>query len=156
MLSLVCCRMRRNERSVSDTPDVRERVQNAENKYNFKIGIYGWRKRCLYVLILGLLIVVIINLALTLWVLKVMEFSSEGMGQLKIITNGIRVDGKVFVMDRLIASTIKSRPTHPIVIESAKNFTLSTRNRNGRLENLMFIGNPVASPFRPFADLAIV
>ncbi|XP_018331747.1 delta-sarcoglycan-like [Agrilus planipennis] len=47
---------------------------------NFRIGIYGWRKRCLYVLILGLLIIVIINLALTLWVLKVMEFSSRNNG----------------------------------------------------------------------------
>lgn len=43
---------------------------------NFKIGIYGWRKRCLYILVLTLLIMVIVNLALTLWVLKVMEFSS--------------------------------------------------------------------------------
>lgn len=42
----------------------------------FQVGIYGWRKRCLYFLILGLLVMVIINLALTLWVLKVMEFSS--------------------------------------------------------------------------------
>jgi hypothetical protein len=40
------------------------------------VGIYGWRKRCLYLLILGLLVMVIVNLALTLWVLKVMEFSS--------------------------------------------------------------------------------
>lgn len=42
----------------------------------FQVGIYGWRKRCLYLLIMCLLVVVIINLALTLWVLKVMEFSS--------------------------------------------------------------------------------
>jgi hypothetical protein len=46
------------------------------SSYNFKVGIYGWRKRCLYLLILGLLVMVIVNLALTLWVLKVMEFSS--------------------------------------------------------------------------------
>lgn len=45
-------------------------------RYNFRIGIYGWRKRCLYILILVLLVMVIVNLALTLWVLKVMEFSS--------------------------------------------------------------------------------
>lgn len=45
-------------------------------KHNFRIGIYGWRKKCLYVLILVLLVMVIVNLALTLWVLKVMEFSS--------------------------------------------------------------------------------
>lgn len=45
-------------------------------KYNFRIGIYGWRKKCLYVLILVLLVMVTVNLALTLWVLKVMEFSA--------------------------------------------------------------------------------
>lgn len=49
---------------------------NPYARYNFKIGIYGWRKRCLYLLILILMVMVIVNLALTLWVLKVMEFSS--------------------------------------------------------------------------------
>ncbi|KAK0166656.1 hypothetical protein PV327_004148 [Microctonus hyperodae] len=42
----------------------------------FRFGVYGWRKRCLYSLVLGLMIMVILNLALTLWLLKVMEFSS--------------------------------------------------------------------------------
>lgn len=76
--------MKKNENVASDPPDSGGShmepgcgVQDStERRYNFKIGIYGWRKRCLYVLILGLLIMVIINLALTLWVLKVMEFSS--------------------------------------------------------------------------------
>lgn len=41
----------------------------------FRLGVYGWRKRCLYSLVVGLMIIVILNLALTLWLLKVMEFS---------------------------------------------------------------------------------
>lgn len=49
--------------------------ENIQNHYNNKIGIYGWRKRCIYALILSLLIMVILNLALSLWILKVMEFS---------------------------------------------------------------------------------
>lgn len=40
------------------------------------MGLYGWRKKCLYALILGLIILVVINLSLTLWILKVMEFST--------------------------------------------------------------------------------
>lgn len=47
----------------------------------FRIGLYGWRKRCLYSLILGLMVMVILNLALTLWLLKVMEFSSVSFFQ---------------------------------------------------------------------------
>lgn len=42
----------------------------------FYLGLYGWRKRCLYILILGLAILIVVNLALTLWILKVMEFTT--------------------------------------------------------------------------------
>lgn len=41
----------------------------------YKVGIYGWRKRCLYLLVLLLLCTVIINFALTVWILRVMDFS---------------------------------------------------------------------------------
>lgn len=38
--------------------------------------IYGWRKQCLYVIIFLLMVLISVNLALTLWILKVMEISS--------------------------------------------------------------------------------
>lgn len=62
--------------TASDPHDSGGQTDTLHTRYNFKIGIYGWRKKCLYVLILILLIMVVVNLALTLWVLKVMEFSS--------------------------------------------------------------------------------
>nr|CAI5847236.1 unnamed protein product [Callosobruchus analis] len=106
-----------------------------------RIGVYGWRKKCLYVLILLLLVMVIVNLALTLWVLKVMEFSSEGMGQLKIVTGGLRLDGKAFILDSLIASSIKSRSYQPIVIESTRNLTLKSRSKEGYLSSRLVLEN---------------
>lgn len=39
------------------------------------MGIYGWRKRCLYLFVLLLMILILINLALTIWILKVMNFT---------------------------------------------------------------------------------
>lgn len=70
----------------TELPDDRTNSSEGHNQSNmfsvgnnFKIGIYGWRKRCLYILVLTLLIMVIVNLALTLWVLKVMEFSSVSL-----------------------------------------------------------------------------
>lgn len=80
-----CFRMKKSEGSSNstaacDTQDSRGQSRTdpdtLDPKYNFRIGIYGWRKKCLYILILVLLIMVVVNLALTLWVLKVMEFSS--------------------------------------------------------------------------------
>ncbi|KAL4601524.1 zeta-sarcoglycan [Arapaima gigas] len=41
----------------------------------YPVGIYGWRKRCLYFFILLLLVTMIVNLALTIWILKVMNFT---------------------------------------------------------------------------------
>uniref|UniRef100_A0A182N025 Uncharacterized protein n=1 Tax=Anopheles dirus TaxID=7168 RepID=A0A182N025_9DIPT len=41
-----------------------------------QLALYGWRKKCLYALIFVLMVMIIVNLALTLWIMKVMEFSS--------------------------------------------------------------------------------
>ncbi|KOX73684.1 Zeta-sarcoglycan [Melipona quadrifasciata] len=49
----------------------------ASCKGGFRLGVYGWRKRCLYSLVLTLMVIVILNLALTVWLLKVMGFSSK-------------------------------------------------------------------------------
>lgn len=46
------------------------------NEYIYMIGIYGWRKRCLYLFILILLIIMVVNLALMIWILQVMWFNS--------------------------------------------------------------------------------
>ena len=42
----------------------------------YKIGIYGWRKRCLYLFVLLLIIILTVNFALTTWILRVMWFNT--------------------------------------------------------------------------------
>lgn len=42
----------------------------------YKIGIYGWRKRCLYLFVLLLIIILVVNFALTIWILRVMWFNT--------------------------------------------------------------------------------
>jgi hypothetical protein len=39
------------------------------------IGVYGWRKRCLYGFILLLMILTVLNLALLVWMLRVLNFN---------------------------------------------------------------------------------
>ncbi|KAF7639486.1 hypothetical protein Mgra_00001163 [Meloidogyne graminicola] len=56
----------------------------------YRVGIYGWRKRCLYAFILVLTLVVFINLAFTFWIMTVLDFSLGGMGALKIEEDRIR------------------------------------------------------------------
>ena len=40
----------------------------------YKLGIYGWRKRCLFFLIFLIALVSIINLALIVWIMRVQHF----------------------------------------------------------------------------------
>lgn len=52
------------------------RTTGSSSGEEFYLGLYGWRKKCLYFLILSLAILIVVNLALTLWILKVMEFTT--------------------------------------------------------------------------------
>ncbi|XP_031154202.1 zeta-sarcoglycan-like isoform X2 [Sander lucioperca] len=45
----------------------------------YPVGLYGWRKRCLYFFLLLLLVTMIVNLALTVWIIKVMHFSVDSL-----------------------------------------------------------------------------
>ncbi|XP_022164678.1 zeta-sarcoglycan isoform X2 [Myzus persicae] len=94
-----------------------------------------WKTRALYVFLACLLAVVVVNLTLTLWFIRVTQFTSEGMGSMKITHGGLRLSGRTLVTNRLVASAIRSRAGRPLLIESTANVTLNARNSQGRLVN---------------------
>ena len=53
----------------------RSSMPSSEGPQVYKVGIYGWRKRCLYFFVLLLMILILVNLAMTIWILKVMNFT---------------------------------------------------------------------------------
>ncbi|XP_046429591.1 delta-sarcoglycan isoform X1 [Neodiprion pinetum] len=108
-------------------------TESTTNCSGFRLGVYGWRKRCLYSLVLSLMVMVILNMALTLWLLKVMEFSSEGIGSLKVVPGGLELKGQATILDALVASSVRSPKGRNLILESWNNFTASARSREGRL-----------------------
>ncbi|XP_075868493.1 zeta-sarcoglycan-like [Nelusetta ayraudi] len=82
------------------------------------VGIYGWRKRCLYFFILLLLVTMIVNLALTIWILKVMNFTPDGMGNLRVTQEGVRLEGVSEFLLPLYVKEIQSRRVRPLVLPS--------------------------------------
>lgn len=112
-----------------------------------QVGIYGWRKRCLYLLVTLLFAMVIMNVALTVWVLRVLDFSLDGMGRLRIVENGVRLEGEAEFLHSLYAAQIRSRREQPLNIESSKNITLNARNKQGQISNRLFIGNSIVEAF---------
>eukprot|EP00063_Salmo_salar_P075280 XP_014050115.1 PREDICTED: zeta-sarcoglycan-like [Salmo salar] len=99
----------------------------------YPVGIYGWRKRCLYFFILLLLVTMIVNLALTIWILKVMNFTVDGMGNLRVTKEGIRLEGVSEFLLPLYVKEIESRTDNPLILQSDRNVTVNARNNLGQL-----------------------
>jgi len=90
-----------------------------------RVGLYGWRKRCLYILILFIIILTIINLTLIIWIIRVQDFGLHGMGPLHIMNKGIRLDGTAEFTKALRAKHIMSKTDSPLHINSRRNISLS-------------------------------
>ncbi|KAF1380577.1 hypothetical protein PFLUV_G00165320 [Perca fluviatilis] len=106
----------------------------------YPVGLYGWRKRCLYFFLLLVLVTMIVNLALTVWIIKVMHFSVDGMGNLQLKQDGIRLDGISEFLLPLYVNEIQSRRDSLLVLGSEKNVTLNARNNQGQLTGQLTLG----------------
>ncbi|XP_031218215.1 gamma-sarcoglycan isoform X1 [Mastomys coucha] len=108
-------------------------IERPENQHIYKIGIYGWRKRCLYLFVLLLLAILVVNLALTIWILKVMWFSPIGMGHLHVTADGLRLEGESEFLFPLYVKEIRSRVDSSLLLQSSQNVTVSARNSEGEV-----------------------
>ncbi|XP_074599553.1 gamma-sarcoglycan-like isoform X2 [Brevipalpus obovatus] len=73
-----------------------------------QIGIYGWRKRCLCVIILILTILVAFNTTLTIWLCWTLKVDLGNIGNLHMTSDGIAVNGKLLITDRLYVKQLQS------------------------------------------------
>ncbi|XP_057694036.1 gamma-sarcoglycan [Corythoichthys intestinalis] len=117
----------------------------------YKVGIYGWRKRCLYLFVLLLIIILVVNLALTIWIFRVMWFNSEGMGLLQVHSDGVKLDeGESEFLLPLYAEEIHSREDTPLLVHSdAEKVYLNARNENGDITGRMSVGPKQAEGHTP-------
>ncbi|XP_060050693.1 gamma-sarcoglycan isoform X1 [Erinaceus europaeus] len=115
-------------------------IERPEDQYVYKIGIYGWRKRCLYLFVLLLLVILLVNLALTIWILKVMWFSPTGMGYLGVKKDGLRLEGESEFLFPLYVKEIHSRLESSLLLQSTQNVTMSARDPEGEVTGRLSVG----------------
>lgn len=113
----------------------------SEPQYHQPVGIYGWRKRCLYSFILFLMVMTVINLALLIWILRVLNFSVDGMGKMRITEDGILMEGKAEFVKSLYTSNLQSRQDKPLFVESSRGIIMHARDENDIVANTFAIGN---------------
>ncbi|XP_056298506.1 zeta-sarcoglycan-like isoform X2 [Pseudoliparis swirei] len=82
----------------------------------------------------------IVNLALTVWIIKVMNFSVDGMGSLQLKQDGIRLEGISEFLLPLYVNEIQSRRDSLLILGSEKNVTLNARNAHGQLTGRLTVG----------------
>ncbi|XP_045150002.1 gamma-sarcoglycan isoform X1 [Echinops telfairi] len=116
------------------------RLERPEDQYFYKIGIYGWRKRCLYLFVLLLLVILVVNLALTIWILKVMWFFPTGMGHLLVTKDGLRLEGESEFLFPLYVREIRSRMDSSLLLQSTQNVTVNARNSEGEVTGRLKVG----------------
>ncbi|XP_071029726.1 gamma-sarcoglycan-like [Oncorhynchus clarkii lewisi] len=119
----------------AEGPDTEE--QNDDHR----LGVYGWRKRCLYLLVLLLLSTLLVNIALTIWILRVTCLNTEGMGQLRITSDRVRLDGVSEFLFSLYAQEIHSKQDTSLLIHSeSQNVTLQACNGKGGVLGSLNLG----------------
>ncbi|KAJ8276815.1 hypothetical protein COCON_G00085670 [Conger conger] len=119
----------------------RNNVQSSEKPHVYKVGIYGWRKRCLYLFVLLLMILILVNLALTIWILKVMDFTIDGMGNLRITEKGLKLEGDSEFLQPLYAKEIQSRTGTPLFLQSSKNVSVNILNGKNKMVTQLVAGS---------------
>ncbi|KAM6949090.1 zeta-sarcoglycan-like [Aplochiton taeniatus] len=107
----------------------------------YPVGLYGWRKRYLYFFLLLLLVIMIVNLALTIWIIKVVNFSVEGMGPLRVNREGIRLEGISEFLRPLYVKELQSRRDNSLSLRSERNVTVNARNDQGQLTGQLTVGS---------------
>uniref|UniRef100_A0AC35G653 Delta-sarcoglycan n=1 Tax=Panagrolaimus sp. PS1159 TaxID=55785 RepID=A0AC35G653_9BILA len=97
----------------------------------YKVGIYGWRKRLLYVFILLLTLIIVLDIFLTIWIMIVLNFTPSGIGALKIENDHIRVTGKTKFEKPVQFSQISTENNEALTLESSLGVTLNAHNLSG-------------------------
>ncbi|NXL90672.1 SGCG protein, partial [Alectura lathami] len=116
-------------------------LERPKNEYVYKIGIYGWRKRCLYLFVLLLLIILVVNFSLTIWILKVMWFSPVSVS-LQVGSQQRRAEGQ----DHLpcpaghAALNAAQDADSSLLLQSTHNVTVNARNSNGEVTGRLNVG----------------
>uniref|UniRef100_A0A0R3S0G9 Sarcoglycan complex subunit protein n=1 Tax=Elaeophora elaphi TaxID=1147741 RepID=A0A0R3S0G9_9BILA len=97
----------------------------------YRVGVYGWRKRCLYCFICALTVAVVLNLALTVWIISVLDISTTGMGTMRIEDDSIRIMGEA-QFDRPVHFTeLSTADNEALTIDSYRGVFIKARNISG-------------------------
>lgn len=89
-----------------------------------RIGVYGWRKYCLYCSVLLMTCLALVNLGLVLWVIEVMELESNRAGPMHFRKSSLSVRGDAEFTKGIVCNKFSGFDNNDLVLESNENVQL--------------------------------
>lgn len=88
------------------------------NVISTPIGVYGWRKYCLYATVLVVLALCIINIGLLVWIANVLEMDGGHFGPLYVKSDKLQVKGRAEFTDGLVVDKLSGFDAAQLLVES--------------------------------------
>lgn len=95
------------------------------------IGIYGWRKYCLYASVLFLVALSIVNLGLLVWLANVLELKDDHAGPLYFGSDRLQVRGRAEFTEGLAVNTLSGFDGAALRLESNRQISLTASTEDG-------------------------
>ncbi|XP_022697758.1 delta-sarcoglycan-like isoform X2 [Varroa jacobsoni] len=109
----------------------------------YQLGIYGWRKKLLYLIVFVLSWLLVANLLLTLWIIRVLHFSMDGVAHLKIDESSVKFTADAHFLRGIYTNYIRHsakweeaytdpfQKTNSLVLNAAGEVRLRSLSRDG-------------------------
>ncbi|EGD81018.1 hypothetical protein PTSG_10961 [Salpingoeca rosetta] len=94
------------------------------NVLTTRVGIYGWRKYCLYLSVLLLVCLSIINLGMLVFIFRVMDLNEDSAGPLHFQDQRLLVRGRAEFTNGILASNISGFDNSTLLVESNQQIIL--------------------------------
>lgn len=109
---------------VSRASSVDDLDNHMVNVLTTRVGIYGWRKYCLYLSVLLLVCLSIINLGMLVFLFRVMDLDEDSAGPLHFQDERLLVRGRAEFVNGLRAANISGFDNSTLVVESNQQIIL--------------------------------
>jgi hypothetical protein len=101
------------------------------------VGVYGWRKSCLYASVILLLALCIVNLGLLVWLASVLELDDDHAGPLYFTKDKLQVRGQAEFTESLALGRLTGADGAALRLESNSNIRLTATGANDLASELV-------------------
>eukprot|EP00043_Microstomoeca_roanoka_P025245 m.8065 g.8065 ORF g.8065 m.8065 type:complete len:346 (-) comp5369_c1_seq1:90-1127(-) len=120
------------------------------NVLTTRVGIYGWRKYCLYLTVLLLVCLSIVNLGMLVFIFRILNLDKDSAGPLKFKDDSLLVRGRAEFTEGILAANISGFDNSTLLVESNQQIIMRSFAGVSDRSALVIDGSSVEMSSRQF------